>query len=390
MSRWSKIWQPTSWVIVHLDYHADGLRIVASLEKKGASKNEAQFEEFSTIVDVLKKFGKSRAYCLHVNGTGVLTRMVEFIPGYKEQLIVNGDKDDFYFCSYNDSFKVVTSFFRKNLIESILEELKEAKVFLVGISCGIIPVLLTADETEKISFDYAIDIEKGRIQSVQRNEAPTERSLIKSIFKTKNQAINEGILLSYLQPVENYSSGLIDEEQEEKLSDYSQFSQFKFFGILAVSVILSALMINYFYLNHVNNDVAQLEMELALNNENLSLLDRLKQEKTRKEQLVQTSGVSQNEFISFFIDKIGASVPKSVILREMYVFPLAENLKEKRKVEIRQDAIEIIGFTPNSQTLDDWMEKMNRFAWLKSVELLNYLKSTDSKAEFKLLISLAK
>lgn len=390
MSKWNSIWQPSSWVIVHLDYHAEGVRIVASLEKKGRNKTEGVFEEFESITDLIKKFGKTKAYCLHVNGMGVLTRMVEFIPGYKEQLIVNGDKDDFYFCSYNDSFKVVTSFFRKSLIEDVLTELAEAKVFLTGISCGIIPVLLTASEKEKIAFDYSIDIENGRITNLQRNESPSDRSIINSIFKTRNQAINEGIVLSYSSPVEQYSSGLIDEEQKQKLDEYGQFSRFKFFGILAVSVILSSLMINYFYVNHLNNEVAQLEMDLALNNDNMSLLDRLNQEKTRKEQLVQSSGVNPDEFISFFIDKIGESVPKSISLKEMYVFPLAENLKEKRKVEIRQDAIEIIGFTPNSPVLDDWMEKMNRYEWVKSVELLNYLKTTDSKAEFKLLISLAK
>ena len=50
----------------------------------------------------------------------------------------------------------------------------------------------------------------------------------------------------------------------------------------------------------------------------------------------------------------------------------------------------IIGYTPNSQVLDDWMEKMNRYEWVESVELLNYLESTNSKAEFKLLISFSK
>lgn len=390
MKKWSTIWKPSSWVMVHLDYRIDGLRIVASLEKKGVSKVEYNFEEFENIESLIKKFGTNKAYCLHVNGTGVLTRLVEFIPGYKEQLIVNGDKDDFYFCSYNDSFKVATSFFRKSLIEEVIEQLNASKIFLVSISCGIVPVLLIASEKERISFDYSVEIEKGRIQSLTRNEVPTERSLINSVFKVRNEAINQGIVLSQTLAIENYSSGFNEEEQVQKLDNYSQFSTFKFFGILVVTVVLSSLLINHFYVNHLNDEVAQLEMDLALNNDNLSLLDRMKQEKTRKEQLVLSSGINTEQFTSYFIDKIGESVPKSISLQEMYIFPLKENLKEKRKVEIRQDAIEIIGFTPNSPVLDDWMEKMDRFDWVKNVELLNYLKSTDGKAEFKLLITLDK
>jgi len=376
--------------MVHLDYHTEGLRIVASVEKKGESKSESTFEEFESITDLIKKFGTTKAYSIHVNGTGVLTRLVEFIPGYKEQLIVNGDKDDFYFCSYNDSFKVATSFFRKSLIENVIEELNASKIFLVNISCGIIPVLLITSEKERISFDYVIEIENSRIKSLTRNEAPTERSIINSVFKVRNEAINQGIALSQTVPVENYSSGFDVENQAGKLDDFVQFRTFKFFGILIVTVILSSLIFNHFYVNHLNNEIAQLEMDLQLNNDNLSLLDQLKQEKTRKEQLVLSSGVNTDQFTSFFIDKIGESVPSTISLKEMYVFPLKENLKEKRKVEIRQDAIEILGFTPNSQVLDDWMERIDRYKWVKNVELLNYLKSTDGKAEFKLLITIEK
>ena len=364
MKSWNAIWKPSSWVMVHLDYHTEGLRIVASVEKKGESKSESTFEEFESITDLIKKFGTTKAYSIHVNGTGVLTRLVEFIPGYKEQLIVNGDKDDFYFCSYNDSFKVATSFFRKSLIENVIEELNASKIFLVNISCGIIPVLLITSEKERISFDYVIEIENSRIKSLTRNEAPTERSIINSVFKVRNEAINQGIILSQTLPIENYSSGFDVEIQAEKLDNFVQFRTFKFFGILVVTVILSSLIFNHFYVNHLNNEIAQLEMDLQLNNANLSLLDQLKQEKTRKEQLVLSSGVNTDQFTSFFIDKIGESVPSTISLKEMYVFPLKENLKEKRKVEIRQDAIEIIGFTPNSQVLDDWMERIDRYKWV--------------------------
>jgi Tfp pilus assembly protein PilN len=390
MKSWNAIWKPSSWVMVHLDYRAEGLRIVASLEKKGVSKVDYSFEEFDNIESLIKKFGTTKAYSLHVNGTGVLTRLVEFLPGYKEQLIVNGDKDDFYFCSYNDSFKVATSFFRKSLIEEVIEEMNASKLFLVNISCGIIPVLLIASEKEKISYDYAIEIENSRIKSLTRNEAPTDRSIINSVFKVRNEAINQGIILSQTEPIENYSGGFDQNEETVKLDNYVQFSTFKFFGILVVSVIFSSLVINYFYVNHLNTEIANLDAELALNSNNLSLLEQLKEEKNRKEQLVLSSGVNTEQFTSYFIDKIGVSVPKSISLREAYFFPLKENLKEKRKVEIRQDAIEIIGFTPNSQVLDDWMEKMDRYEWVENVELLNYLKTTDGKAEFKLLISLVK
>ena len=74
----------------------------------------------------------------------------------------------------------------------------------------------------------------------------------------------------------------------------------------------------------------------------------------------------------------------------MHIFPLKERLKQKRKIEIDQESIEIKGFTNSSTILDDWMEKMNRFDWVERVELLNYSKLGEIQAEFKLYIRINK
>jgi hypothetical protein len=143
----------------------------------------------------------------------------------------------------------------------------------------------------------------------------------------------------------------------------------------------------YFYINYLNTEIANLEVDLTLTNDTVSLLEKLKQEKNRKELLVSNSGVQQKEFLSYFLDKIGETVPKAISLQVLEVFPLSETLKEKRRVELQQHIIEIEGTSPESETLDDWMERMNRFEWVRSVELINYLKSNNSNASFKLLIT---
>lgn len=382
------IWGPGSLVVVHLEFSADGLQVRAVKMKLKENFTPAATERFEDLPAVIKKFGKSAPYALHVDGTGVLTRLVEFVPGYREQLIVNGDKDDFYFCAFEDSFQVAVSFFRKNLVAEQLERLRQNKVMVFGITCGIIPVLAACQETENIHFDYTLQIEKGRIRQLKRVEHPHEKSLVNHVFRTRTEAIQAGIAIAQLQSPETFSDGLDSELKRQAFEAYTQFSKFRFFGILTVTVILAALIGNYFYLNHLNQETAQLETDLMLNNENLSLLGRLEQEKTRKEQLISTSGTNAPAFISFYIDEIGACVPDRISLSEMLVFPLKQKLKDKQKTEINQQEIEISGFTPSSEILDDWMEKMNRFSWVGSVELINYLKSEHARAEFKLVITL--
>ena len=102
-----------------------------------------------------------------------------------------------------------------------------------------------------------------------------------------------------------------------------------------------------------------------------------------------SSGVSSNHFISYYLDEIGKGVPKEIRLSEMLVFPLKEKLKDKRKVEVDQKKIEISGWTSDNVVLDDWIEDMDKAAWVGSVELLNYQKMANNDAGFKLIILLA-
>jgi Tfp pilus assembly protein PilN len=386
MKFWKQLWSPKKLVIVQLNYQHQSVEITAT--KCSLKNQEANSNTFDSIEAVIEKYGKQIPYCIHVSGTGVLTRLVEFLPGYKEQLIVNGDKDDFYFTSYNDGHHVATSFFRKHLISELIEKLNKEKIFLIQVSCGMIPMLQVLEDNDNISFDYFFQKEGGKITKCIRNEVPFDRTIIQGVFKDKQDVIIESICASLLVASENYTTGLSKEESDSHLENYRQFSLFRFFGVTVVMLVLLAVVLNYFYLNSLNSEIATLEVDLTLNNDNVSLLEKLKQEKTRKELLVSNSGVQQEEFISFFLDKIGETVPKAISLQGLEVFPLLETLKEKRKVEFKQQIIEIEGTSPESETLDDWMERMNRFSWVKSVELVNYLKAENAKASFKLVITL--
>ena len=130
-------------------------------------------------------------------------------------------------------------------------------------------------------------------------------------------------------------------------------------------------------------------MDLSVHTENISMLDRLSQEKQRKEQLIGSAGVNASSFLSYYMDEIGVSVPKSITLSDMTVFPVVGKLKEKQRIEVDQKRIWIAGITKDNEILDNWIEKMDRFGWIKSIELLNYLKSTDDWAEFELQITLS-
>lgn len=370
--KWYKnIWSPRTIVVVFARLKDGAMEFTAQLAGR-RSKDLGSFEDLDSLV---KAGGKSRGYHIHIQGQGVLTRTVEALPNFKEQLVIGGNSKEFYFTSYNDEVSVAASFVRRSVLEEQLEMFEENKWHLLGVSCGEIP-LCASDENGSFHGEQHIQMKEGKIESVGRNNAEP-----RSKYRNEIAAV---IAHRYQQE----ESALQLEKQEDALDNFKEFTQFKVLGLSILSGLLLSLLGNYFYQNHLNQSIADLEMELTLSNENLSLLDRLNQEKTRKEQLVANAGVTSPKFLSFYLDEIGTTVPKTIDLQEMYLFPLEGKLKNKHKVTILSDRIVIQGTSPDNVTLDDWIEYMDRFEWVQAIELLHYGKVSEKQAEFKLEITL--
>ena len=370
--KWLKnIWSPKNLVVVFIRIDSGEMSCTPQL----FGKRKKEFGSFDDIEEMVKEVGKSRGYHFHIQGQGVLTRKVEALPNYKEQLVIGGNANDFYFTSLDDGVHVSSAFVRKSVVEEWQILFEEKKWHLLGVSCGEIP-LCWIDENAAYSGDMHIRMESGHITKLERNTALEKLSY--------SDEIGTSLLRQYTDEDERASF----DQFEEATLNYKEFTQFKVLGLGLLFGLLFFLVGNYFYQNYLNQSIAQLEMDLTLSNENLQLLDRLDQEKSRKEQLIANAGVTSPKFLSYYLDEIGTTVPKTVDLQELYVFPLDGKLKNKQKVTIHSDRIVIHGTSPDNVTLDDWIEYMDRFEWIQSIELLHYGKVSDKQAEFEIEITL--
>ena len=388
MQLFKNIWTPRSIVIIFLHFNGSEQKLAALkyTAKEGAKGEVGKAQLFDTLEEIVKNYGKSVPYHLHVSGSGVLSRKLESLPNYMDELVINGNSDDFVFSTYDDETSLAASFFRRQLIEEHLEYMQEQKIHLLGISSGLTP-LFTLEDSVNFNFDYSLVKENGKISNFQRLENGQEKVLIDGVYFTAQQLLAKSIFQNLREPDTHYISS-VEETYTESKNNYKQFNQFRVSGLTLLSVIFLSLVINYFYQNNLNNQVAQLEQDLSMSNDNLALLDRLEQEKIRKEQLVFSTGVNSSRFLSYYLDEIGRTVPEKVNLRELEVFPLDGKMKNKRKVEVDESSIRISGSTQGNEMLDDWIERMDRFEWVQSVELLNYLKTEGDRADFILTITL--
>lgn len=368
-------------VVVVCQNTASGVELTAIVTN---SKNGIQSVcTFDSPEAIIAKHGKYVPYWLHIDGVGVLTRIVDRHSDYKKELLMNVDSDDFFFTSVTTDTNRLVSFVRKSVAGLLLNKFEENKLFLIGISCGFAPVGILTEKDETVSFDFKLSRQNNQFSSLER----MENSSLNQYYQGNYISQKEWIALAISDSVVNTRRDFESELNEQNRKEYKEYAKFKNIGVASVVFILIVVLGNYFYLNHLNHVVAEKEAEIALNNSNLSLLDKLAQEEIRKKQLAVNSAGNTPYFVSYYLDEIGKSVPEKIRLLEMYVFPLAEKLKEKRKVEVDKSRIEVTGWTYDNIVLDDWIEKLERQDWIKSVELINYHQN-DDEAEFKIIIFL--
>lgn len=389
MSRFTQIWRPRAMVFIFLQMvdQQRNFRAVKCKLRKQAPNLLEEAPLFDSMEDVVKHFGKSAAYHLHVTGSGVLSRKIESLPNYMDELIINGNPDEFQFSTYDDGSQMAASFFRKALISDELDLVAAQKLHLLGISAGLAPLFLLGEDV-RVFLDFSVVKQKGKIVDFQRLEKPSENTVFEGSSVKLEQLLSSSMIGFYLQNQAEYSCS---DAERFALADvnYRQFNQFRKSGVTVVSVILFTLIANYFYVNRLKSNIAQLELDLSASNESLSLLERLEEEKRRKEQLVLSAGVNSPRFLAFYLDEIGKTVPEQINLQEMQVFPVDGKLKNKQKVEVVKDAIRISGSTLGNEVLDNWIELMDRFEWIQGIELMNYLKTEGERSDFLLMITLA-
>jgi Tfp pilus assembly protein PilN len=362
-------------IFVHID-QGGPILYATKLSDKNVFEDPLSYSDITSVVRV---FGKRLPYILQVSGLGVLTRLVEATQGYKDQLILQSDKNTFYFNSYFDDAEVLVTFFRKSLTEELEKELVAHRVQLVGIYAGLVPVIYSAT-TAISAFGYHLQISGGKMQQLERMEE--EYPILESMVLAQR-----GLLEMYRSYTSTqWEQGLSEEDEQRAKEECSQQTKFYRLAYGVVILVFTLLLANYFVQRTLYSEIQELENTISLNNSNLTLLGQLQNEQSRKAELVETSGLLHPELLSFYADKLMGTVPSGITLQEVALFPLKEPLKEEKRVVLEQDQLRVMGSVSSSEVLDDWMERINRFSWVQNVELIDFLQQNAANGSFELLV----
>ncbi len=385
MFQFNKIKSPKSFVLVWLNRKGADFEIRAG--KIASGRKELKL--FETVEDVLKEFGINTPYILHVSGSGVLQRAIQNKPNYLSDVLINGRKEDFFITSFQsfDAKNVIVSFFRREIIQEVLNQLQDKKAKLYQIDSGEIQLIKSLRKVFYLKGSAAVESdEKGELHT-HKLEEPLR--LIQT--SVGSFSYDELLVESYIGESEEQNDQWEYSFLESEWNDRSEIKEkrtFERFGLVMMSVLLLIVFGNYFYQNYLQQKISELESQLLIQNDNLALLDRLNQEKERKKTLIGNAGIFTPRFNAYYLDQIGLTVPKNVVLTQLELYPLDGKLKQKQKINVFRDLINVEGTTPSNSELDKWISALDRKDWVKTVEVMNYIKNDSLPAEFNLQITI--
>ena len=343
--------------------------------KKGEIVFGKSAQKFTEIVDLVKKMGKTTPLVLHFSGKGILNRSVAKTADYRHSLLLNTNLNQFYFSDFLATQNVYSSIIRKDLVLPIVEEFKQAGVEVVSFASGPF-IAAPLKSVIKKSF---IDINNTRLQFsddlithfTNDDNYRTATELGGDLIDHK-QIGAIALATNFFQSIEGI---VIPEEElvsEVYFNEAKQKNIFHRFGAAMVIFFFSILVGNYLYLNYLNSKIENNYGELAGFEDQLGEITFLQEEADRKQKLLNSSGLLNRKFLSYYLMEISNTVPDDIALSMMSVRPIEKEIKKRHKIEFLSQTIWIRGESKSSDLLSRWIEDLTENEWINKVDILDY------------------
>jgi hypothetical protein len=347
-------------------------------------------------IDRLKEIVNSKIpLCLVINGKGIISKKILLSSDDTDETIIqkvlpNALPSDFYIRLYRtEKNNAFVSLIRKTTLDNVIGTFSKNKIFVVEVFWGpfvvssIIPLLgQKKDEFCSENFKFTTNGTVLTEYSLKDNLPNKNEYFIVGSEKIEAASLISlsGLIYHFFENTGENTSGipLIQETKKEYI--YSQL----FIKILWASLIIvfAVLLINFILFDHFNKNQQKLSEKVSQFSNLLINQDTLNKELQEKQSLLEKSGFLNTSKISFYADRIAATLTEGLTLSKLSIFPV-EKIKnensEESNFEFKSDYINISGTSAGSIYLNEWIKKIKIFEWVKEVTIKSYNQENNLK-----------
>lgn len=348
-------------------------------------------ELFTDLDGLVACVDKKNPLALVFNTTKVLKKKIpEGTHANAEQWVTqafpNLDLENFYYQALDSpDFKVV-SISKKSEVDNLLNELKEKGIVPSKIALGIsemsntlpyldFPILgssftVTKDGNEALSINNRSDIENSSIDMNGLRLSNASLLSFSSILGALNHAQGPSNLLDVNQPLEN------------------GFKNKRFFNLgiqIGLSSLLVILLLNFVLFSHYRSKSIITEGTMAPEQRASMIQGILRRVDAKKNKLQALLG-SNHTRTTYYLDRIGESLPQSILLDLLAYQPLVRPVRPDKPIGTETDHIMVSGQTNNKEEFATWTAQLESMDWVEQVEIEHYEYTAPTLDSFTLKI----
>ncbi len=355
-------------------------------------KNKVEISEQGTTVDssdILKIAKKHSApITLTVSGKGVIVKKIIFsendslqLKDLLQQHLPAIPFNEFYVQFYKNAENSGNiSVCRKEQVNELMSQFTKDKTEVVNVFIG--PLICNA--LSSITSNYnrlstsvnQLELVSGFVESVQAKTGAEPVVLeIDGLKVLPSQTLSFAAGFGYLTQQSNFISdnneiAVLPKQHVEKIK-----TRLLLFVLIAFLFVVSAVNSVLFFQKFEQDSALEVELNLyeSKNNQITALLDNYQ----KKKSLIEQAGIFDNKKMSVYADKIAASLPNDILLRELYFNPEEGETEEDSLTNFTENQLIIKGNCSKSLLLNDWINILKSQSFVKSVNLETFIYNSE-------------
>lgn len=393
---WWERWIPKSYLTknavcgVECIFDETGVSYQYAVLQINKNKVEISQEGSSTDISEIASLAKksSAPISLIINGKGVIIKKIIFSENDSLQLndlmhqhLPAIPFNEFFVQFYkNEKNSGHIAVCRKEQINELIAGFAKDKIEIINLFIG--PLICNALSTLTTTYNRfstsinQLELVNGFVEAVQSINTNESINLVIDDLKiAPSQTVPFAAGFSYLTQQTNYISdnseiNTLSKQHLEKLK-----TRLLLFVLIAVLFVISGINSVFFFQKFEENNALEVELNLyeSKNNQITQLLDSYQ----KKKSLIEQAGIFDNKKMSVYADKIAASLPNDILLRELYFNPEEGETEEDSLMDFKQNQLIIKGNCNKSLLLNEWINILKSQSFVKTVNLETFIYNSE-------------
>ncbi|PHS65749.1 MAG: hypothetical protein COB12_06670 [Flavobacterium sp.] len=370
-------------------------RFAVTAKKKKEEFIDFIYNEFSETSNLSDKIVNNQHCFVSITTNKVLIKEIGFVQDKQKAVSMafpGLSLTEFYYEVIFTKTNCFVAVCRKEEVHLILKELEKHKIDVIGFQLGFSAIinLIPLLKQERIySASYDLSCIENQLNSFSQN-----KEQLSSHYQIDDSAVASNYLIA-LSGIFNYvtnrgSNSNFEEENNTSKTLQKQKTFFRKGVFFAVGILLLLLLINFFVFNSNFNrlQVKQEEVQLLKNQQENYLTKSASLEK--KEQVVNNILTSGSSKTSFYINRVVAYKPNSILFNSIVYQPLKKAIRPDKSIDFNKNKIIINGKSNDQAAFSSWIEALEILDWTSEVSVTNYAASKTNLANFEISITLSK